>query len=78
MGRPEIFNCLDLGGPGGIQKPFQKVSLKVKMSHVTDREDTRPGFFEIGFGYGLEKFGPEDLFKRYLSLISEVPEIGFI
>ncbi len=28
------------------------------------------------FGLGLEKFGPENLFKPSLKLISGIPEIG--
>ncbi len=34
-------------------------------------------FFEIGFRIGFGNFGPENLFKPYLKLISRVPEIGF-
>ncbi len=53
------------------------IGLSSKMSHVTDREDTRPLFRDRVLDRGLKQFGPDNLFKPYLNPISGAPEKGF-
>ncbi len=48
----------------------------VKMSPWDGQVRYSTGFLRYGFGYGLGKFGPGKLFKRYLKITSGTPDIG--